>query len=132
MSISGFDHVAIPIKHVESMLSFYRNLGFEVKEGDGTYYSVHFGENRINFHDPQLWCSQLFSMKGPTAMPGCGDFCFVWDGSPESLSSLLGEMQTNVEEGPVKRTGGREKGKAQGESIYIRDPDSNLLEFIIY
>ena len=132
MSISAFDHVAIPIENVEAMLSFYRNLGFEIKDGDGTYYSVHFGENRINFHDPQAWRSQSFTLRGPTAMPGCGDFCFVWDGSPESLSSLLNEMQTKVVEGPVERTGGREKGEAKGESIYIRDPDSNLLEFIIY
>lgn len=134
MSITGFDHVAIPVENVEAMLSFYRDLGFDVRDGDGTFYSVQFGDHRINFHDPVAWRSQSFTLRGPNpnAVPGCGDFCFVWEGTQEALLTLLDGAKAKVIEGPVERTGGRNKGHARGKSFYIRDPDSNLLEFIVY
>ena len=79
MTITAFDHIAIPIESVDEMLLFYRTLGFEIKDDDGPLlYSVHFGENKINFHTPQLWQSEQFSLRGPAARPGCGDFCVVW------------------------------------------------------
>jgi catechol 2,3-dioxygenase-like lactoylglutathione lyase family enzyme len=56
----------------------------------------------------------------------------VWD---EGLDALLATLQRGnipVEEGPVKRIGGRGAGTARGMSVYIRDPDRNLLEFICY
>jgi len=135
MSISGFDHVAIPVENVDAMLSFYRQLGFAVKrfEEDGLlFYSVHFGDHRFNFHDPRTWQSKSFSLRGPRALPGCGDFCFVWDESLESLLEFLRRSKMEVELGPVEMTGGRQQGKLKGRSVYIRDPDSNLLEFIVY
>ena len=88
MAIRGFDHVAIPIQNTEAMLTFYRALGFGVKERE-QFYSVHFGDNKINFHGPERWQSGKFTLRGPTAIPGCGDFCFVWEGSVESLQALL-------------------------------------------
>lgn len=135
MSIRGFDHVALPIENVDAMLSFYRQLGFTVKqfEEDGLlFYSVHFGEHRFNFHHPSTWQSESFCLRGPKALPGCGDFCFVWSGTVKSLLAFVRQMGTEVELGPVEMTGGREQGRLKGQSVYIRDPDSNLLEFIVY
>lgn len=135
MSIKGFDHVAIPIENVDAMLSFYRRLGFTVKpsaDEKRPHYAVHFGEHRFNFHDPKLWRSESFGLRGPTAVPGCGDFCFVWDGTLEALMDFVHAAGTDVELGPVERTGGRKQGNLKGQSVYIRDPDSNLLEFIVY
>ena len=71
------------------------------------------------------------TLRGRKAVPGSGDFCFVWEGSQEELTALLSELGAEVEEGPVERTGGREQG-ALGMSVYTRDPDQNLLEFIVY
>ncbi len=131
--IAGFDHVAIPIRAVDSMLVFYRNLGFKISDNYGpSVYSVHFNENKINFHAPELWQSEKFSLRGPTAQPGCGDFCFVWNDTEQALSDMLKKANAEIVEGPVDRKGGRDGGRAGGTSIYIRDPDSNLLEFIIY
>jgi catechol 2,3-dioxygenase-like lactoylglutathione lyase family enzyme len=131
MAIRGFDHVAIPIQNTEAMLTFYRALGFGVKEREH-FYSVHFGDNKINFHGPERWQSSKFTLRGPTAIPGCGDFCFVWEGSVESLQALLDQAGAKLIEGPIERTGGRNNGRAKGTSFYLRDPDSNLLEFMIY
>ncbi len=131
MAITGFDHVAIPIERVDDMLVFYERLGFTVKRSSASRFSVHFGDNKINFHGPDAWHSEQFTLRGPTAQPGCGDFCFVWSGTRDSLIELLERLAIPILEGPVTRWGGR-AGGMNGESIYLRDPDQNLLEFIIY
>ena len=130
ISIAAFDHVAIPIADVDGMLRFYERLGFTVREVQPSmFYSVYFGDNKINFHSPKLWQSGKFALRGPTAQPGCGDFCFVWDGALSDLTAKLTELAVPVIEGPVAREGGTGH---DGASTYIRDPDGNLLEFIVY
>lgn len=131
MPIRSFDHVAIPIQNTDAMLKFYRALGFGVQDR-GDAYSVFFGDNKINFHAPERWQSGKFTLRGPTAVPGCGDFCFVWEGSVDSLKETLNKAGAKIIEGPVQRQGGRQNGRANGTSFYFRDPDSNLLEFMIY
>jgi catechol 2,3-dioxygenase-like lactoylglutathione lyase family enzyme len=138
MSISSFDHVAIPTSDPEAMMRFYRSLGFEVPDfaawrSEGTpYFSMVFGENKINVHAPELWQGGKFDLRGPTAVPGCGDFCFVWSGTIGELRGRLREVGAEIVKGPVERVGGRAGGTAKGTSIYTRDPDQNLLEFIVY
>jgi catechol 2,3-dioxygenase-like lactoylglutathione lyase family enzyme len=131
--IIGIDHVAIPAAATEAMLTFYQGLGFKIsKDYDGRVYSLHCGNNKINLHTPELWQSDEFRLRGHAALPGCGDLCFVWEGSEKSLLSTLAQLNAMVEVGPVKRKGGRNGGADVGTSIYSRDPDHNLLEFIIY
>jgi catechol 2,3-dioxygenase-like lactoylglutathione lyase family enzyme len=131
--ISAFDHVAVPMERVEQMVAFYTALGCRVDaQSNGAIYAVIFGDNKINFHAPQLWKPGQFTLRGPTALPGCGDFCFVWQGGQEALDSTLRQANATIEEGPVERTGGMNGGSTRGISIYTRDPDSNLLEFIMY
>ena len=113
------------------MLSFYRALGTGVQHR-GQAYSVFFGDNRIKFHSPDKWHSPQFTLRGPAAVPGCGDFCFVWEGSVESLKATLDQAGAKIIEGPIQRQGGRNNGRTSGTSFYFRDPDSNLLEFMIY
>lgn len=130
MSIAAFDHVAIPIGNVNAMLRFYERLGFEVRDAQAPLlYAVHFGKQKINFHGPQAWRSPKFTLRGPTAKPGCGDFCFVWTGTEAELASRLAALEVPILEGPVRREGGRGE---TGTSVYVRDPDGNLLEFIRY
>ena len=129
--VSGFDHVATPMRNSDAMVRFYRELGFQVKEG-ARICSVHFGDHKINFHRPTLWQSDAFKLRASAAKPPCGDFCFVWDGSADALTERLDRAGAEVIEGPVERQGGRAGGTAKGTSWYVRDPDGNLLEFIIY
>ena len=133
MSVSSFDHVAIPIQDVEKMLAFYDALGFTIDRSlSPRIFSAHLGEQKINFHDPSLWQNPRFELKGPKAVPGCGDFCFVWDDTEQSLLATLASLNLEIIEGPVERLGGRDKGSATGMSCYIRDPDGNLVELICY
>jgi catechol 2,3-dioxygenase-like lactoylglutathione lyase family enzyme len=61
-------------------------------------------------------------------MPGNSDLCFVWDGPIAQAQEHLAKHGVEVEDGPVTRYGGRGKGT----SVYFRDPDGSLLEFISY
>ena len=130
--ISGLDHVAAPMQAVDAMLAFYRRLGGTIKqEYFGLLYSIHFGNTKLSFHTPELWRDENMTLRGRTALPGSGDFCFVWEGGQDELSALLKDLGADVEDGPVERTGGRGRG-ALGMSVYTRDPDHNLVEFICY
>lgn len=130
-AISGFDHVAVPMQNTERMVQFYRSLGMRVQEGE-RICSVHFGDHKINFHRPGLWQDKEFTLRAPAAQPPCGDFCFVWEGTEAALEDTLARVQAEIVVGPVPRRGGRDGGTADGTSRYTRDPDGNLLEFIIY
>ena len=126
--VAGFDHVALPMQNTDAMLAFYRKLGFEIRE-TASVVSVYVGAQMINFHRPSLWQNASFTLRAPAAKPPCGDLCFVWDGTAPALSAMLDRAGAKIETGPVDRSGGRQK---TGSSVYTRDPDGNLLEFIIY
>lgn len=138
MSVIGFDHVAIPTARPEELLLFYRALGFNAptpqqwRAQASPYFAIQFGDNKINVHAPELWETGAFTLRGAGARPGCGDFCFVWSGSLDTLRATLNAAGAAIEEGPVERIGGRDGGQARGMSVYTRDPDGNLLEFIVY
>jgi catechol 2,3-dioxygenase-like lactoylglutathione lyase family enzyme len=127
-SIRGFDHVSLPMRNVEAMVHFYRRLGLQMNE-TANGYSVYVGGQMINFHRPARWQDPSFTLRAPSAQPPCGDLCFVWDGTPAALRAMLDRAGAVIEEGPVERQGAR---RVAGSSTYIRDPDGNLLEFMIY
>lgn len=134
MAVSGLDHVALPTGRPEEMIEFYGRLGFGVPELDAwresgvPFFSVFFGSQKINFHSPSLWQSPDFRLRGPSSTPGCGDLCFVWDGDSHSLGAMLEAAGASIVAGPVELQGAR----GRGTSVYVRDPDENLLEFIVY
>ena len=126
--VRGFDHVALPMQNTEAMVAFYKRMGFEVAE-NAAACSVYIGDQMINFHRPATWQRESFTLRAPAAKPPCGDLCFVWEGTPEALKSMLDSADAKIIEGPVARQGGRRKASS---SVYVRDPDGNLLEFMIY
>jgi catechol 2,3-dioxygenase-like lactoylglutathione lyase family enzyme len=134
MPVTSFDHVALPTGKPEEMIAFYRALGFAVPELDAwrasgvPFFSIHFGNQKINLHAPELWLRDAFTLRGPSAVPGCGDLCFVWEGGSEQLRATLANAGAEIVAGPIELPGARGKGV----SVYVRDPDANLLEFIVY
>ena len=116
------------MQNTEAMIAFYRGLGLGVRE-NAQACSVYIGDQMINFHRPAAWQRETFTLRAPAAKPPCGDLCFVWEGTPESLKAMLDRAKAKIIEGPVPRQGGR---KANASSVYVRDPDGNLLEFMIY
>ena len=91
MPVARFDHVSIPAADAEGMIAFYRGLGFaildedEFRGGGRPIFSIAFGDSKINVHGPDFWPRPEFTLRGPSAAPGCGDFCFVWDGGLADL-----------------------------------------------
>ena len=141
MAVMGFDHAAVPTSNAIRFLEFYKRLGFGIegedalRSGAAPFFSVTFGDNKINVH-PEALVRRARGhpgfLRGPTAEPGCGDLCFVWEGGIGALLELLEQTGTRAIEGPVPRVGGRGGGSGLGISVYVRDPDDNLLEFISY
>lgn len=126
--IRSFDHVSLPMQHTDAMVAFYRALGFHVAEHPHVV-SVYVGDQMINLHRPETWQKKGFTLRAPAATPPCGDLCLVWDGTAEALHALLEQAGVDIEEGPVEREGGR---RAPASSVYVRDPDGNLVELMIY
>jgi len=116
------------MENEEAMMAFYRGLGFDVAENP-VACSVYIGEQMINFHRKVTWQRPTFTLRAPAAKPPCGDLCFVWDGNADDLHAMLAKGGAKIVEGPVARQGGRRKAAS---SVYVRDPDGNLLEFMIY
>ncbi len=121
------DHVVIHVSDWERSNAFYRDvLGAELVERDGSdARHYRFGDQQLNVHGPGQEPSPVAARP---AEPGGADLCFVWDGPIETAARHLEQRGVTVEEGPVTRYGGR----GQGTSVYFRDPDGSLLEFLSY
>ena len=112
MPTVSIDHIAMPTANAERLIEFYKGLGFT---------KIVAGLN-----DEDEWRA------GPSAMPGCGDICFVWDGTVEECQEWLAAAGVEVILGPSPRKGGRDFGRVPSLSLYARDPDDNLLEWMTY
>ena len=134
MATIGIDHMAMPTANAERLIEFYKRLGFTINDeeewrtGNANVFSIQIGDSKINVH-PEGYVA---SLRGPTAVPGCADICFVWDGTPEECQQLLADAGVEVIHGPGPRRGARGGGGSPAVSLYARDPDQNLLEWMIY
>ena len=125
MKIKHIDHLVLTVKEIDTSCRFYATvLGMEeVTFGQGRK-AVVFGNQKINFHQ----CGQELEPRAWQPTRGSADLCFVTD---NSISEVIGHIQScgiDIIEGPVARTG----AKGPMTSIYIRDPDQNLIEIATY
>jgi catechol 2,3-dioxygenase-like lactoylglutathione lyase family enzyme len=119
------DHTVVTVTDWERSNAFYRDvLGAEVIPR-GPVYAYRLGNAQLNAHGPGFDAHPL--PLAPTS-PGDSDICFVWDGPIEGAVEHLEGHGVEIIEGPVRRQGAR----GQGTSVYFRDPDGSLLEFISY
>ena len=134
MPAVGFDHVVLPTKDSEKFIAFYKGLGFNIideeqwRTGETNRFAIQVGDSKINVHPPEL----TGVMRGTTATPGCGDLCFVWEGTVDQILQMINNLGAEVADGPVRRRGGRNAGQTWATSVYVWDPDGNVLEFMVY
>ena len=83
-------------------------------------------------HPPEFWQDESFQLRGPTALPGCTDICLRFDGNVEEAQAWLEAAGAPLEAGPYEQPGGAGGGTRLGVSVYTRDPDGNLVEFMTY
>jgi catechol 2,3-dioxygenase-like lactoylglutathione lyase family enzyme len=122
------DHVVIHVSDWERSNAFYRAvLGGElIEKGDGSpSRHYRFGDQQLNVHGPGM---DPHPVAERPAEPGGADLCFVWNGPIEEAIRHLQRHDVDIVEGPATRHGGGGKGV----SVYFRDPDGSLLEFISY
>jgi catechol 2,3-dioxygenase-like lactoylglutathione lyase family enzyme len=139
MPIVGFDHVALPAGDPEAIIAFYKKLGCgtiheeQWRAGDYPLFAIQIGENaKLNFHGPALWQDAGFEVKGPSALPGCGDICLLFEGTIDEAEALIREAGGEIAYGPIDQPGGADRGRCLGTSVYTRDPDGNLVELMTY
>lgn len=121
----NLDHCVIHVSNWEISNTFYRDvLGAEVVPINKGF-SYRFGNAQLNCHGPDV--TGLPAAKIPVK-PGGSDLCFIWPDSIEIAITHLKKHNITIEVGPVQRFGNHD----HGTSVYFRDPDGSLMEFISY
>jgi len=121
MRVVALDHLVLTVADIEATIAFYERLGMRGETfGDGRR-ALRFGEQKINLHE----AGAEFEPYALRPTPGSADLCCLVEDSLDEVARALAAAGVEIELGPVERTG------AVGaiESIYVRDPDGNLVEF---
>jgi len=123
--LTALDHLVLTVCDLDESIEFYAGvLGLEAEQfivADGTQrWAIRFGQQKINLHE----AGAEFEPRADEPTPGSADLCFLSETKLADWVLHLHGQNIEIEEGPVTRTG------AQGilNSIYLRDPDGNLVE----
>ena len=120
------DHCVIHVSDWEISNTFYRDvLGAELVPREYIGWSYRFGDEQLNLHGPGVSPAPVAKLP---VQPGNSDLCFEWPGPIDEATEHLERNGVEVEMGPVERSGAR----GSGTSVYFRDPDGSLLEFISF
>ena len=121
MQIDRLDHLVLTVADLERTITFYEAvLGMKHVRFGEERHALQFGNQRLNLHRR----GHEFEPKAKHPRPGSADLCFITAVPIPAVMIHLARCEVPVEQGPVERVG------AAGTllSIYIRDPDDNLIE----
>lgn len=124
-SVQFLDHLVLTVADIQATCQFYQNalgmLPMQFTPADGSArWALRFGAQKINLH----LAGQEFAPKADLPTPGSADLCFLSEQPVSDWQVHFASQGIAIEEGPVQRSG------ATGPilSLYIRDPDKNLIE----
>jgi catechol 2,3-dioxygenase-like lactoylglutathione lyase family enzyme len=119
-ALDRLDHLVLTVAGIDAAIDFYTEvLGMDMVLIDGRK-SLTFGVQTIHLHHR----GHELSPHAAHPIPGAADLCFVTPTPLEQVIEYLNALKIHIEEGPVQRASGL--GKLR--SVYIRDPDRNLIE----
>lgn len=121
--IKKIDHVVITTNNIENCIKFYTKIGFTFQEMNKRY-ELYAGDFKINVHIK----GHELSPHSKNVQTGSADLCFEINENIDETKKYLEQNDIQVEQGIVERTGVFGKMK----SIYLRDPDGNLIELSSY
>lgn len=122
------DHIVLTTRDLDACIRFYTEvLGMKLEKfrtPTEERLALKFGQQKINLH---VWGKE-FHPRAHVAVPGSLDLCFIASVPLQEVISRLKTQNVTILEGPVKKTG------AMGpmNSVYVRDPDLNLIEISVY
>jgi catechol 2,3-dioxygenase-like lactoylglutathione lyase family enzyme len=122
--IDHIDHIVLTTRDLQGCIRFYTEvLGMKL-ERFGERLALNFGTQKLNLHE---WGKE-FTPRAHVAAPGTLDLCFIASIPLQEVVERLKQRNIPILEGPVAKTG------AQGpiRSVYVRDPDLNLVEISVY
>ena len=125
MRLTRIDHVVLTVADLAATIAFYeRVLGMRhVVSGDR--HALHFGDCKLNLH-PEV--NDYPPLKAAVPTLGSEDICLVAEGPIDDVVARLRAEGVEIEVGPVARDG----ALGTMTSVYIRDPDANLVEISVY
>ncbi len=125
MQIDRIDHIVLTVANIQVTCDFYaRVLGMQVVTFGEGRKALQFGAQKLNLHDH----GKEFEPKALHPTPGSADLCFITQVPLEQVLEHIRSCKVEAVEGPVRKTG------AIGPitSVYLRDPDGNLIEIANY
>jgi catechol 2,3-dioxygenase-like lactoylglutathione lyase family enzyme len=120
MRITSLDHLVLTVADIGATVAFYERLGMRVETFGEGRLALHFGDQKINLHR----AGAEFEPHAVHPVPGSADLCFLIEGALGDVALALDDAGIAIELGPVERAG----GAGALESLYVRDPDGNLVE----
>ena len=125
MHVDRLDHLVLTVADIDRTVAFYTGaLGMTLTTFGAGRRALTFGTSKINLHQR----GREYEPKAGTPTPGSADLCLIVDEPLDVVAAELAALGIPLEEGPVERTGAR----GPIVSVYIRDPDANLIELSNY